>query len=71
MPDLSDKIEEVANGPASASGPAGSMSAQSIQGLIEADKYLAAKRAAAASGGSLLGRALRRTKVVMPSALGE
>lgn len=73
MPDLTDTIEEVAAGPASASGPAGSMSAQSLPGLIQADQYLAGKRAAAsaAGDGNFLGRVLRRAKVVLPDALGK
>lgn len=73
MADLTDKIEEVADGPASASGPAGSVSAQSIPNLIQADQYLAGKRAAAegAASGNFLARALRRAKVVPPSALGS
>lgn len=73
MPDLTDAIEEVAAGPASASGAAGSISQQSLQSLIEADRYLKGNEAATsgASAGNFLGRALRRARAVPPSALGE
>ena len=39
--DLEDKISEVAQGPAKASGDAGSVEQQNLKDLIEADKYLA------------------------------
>ena len=74
MPDdLSETIGDLASAPASMSGPAGSVSEQSLASVIEADRYLAAKRAAAAasSGGGFLRRAIRSAKVVPPSALGE
>lgn len=73
MPDLSEQIEDAANGPASASGPAGSVSAQPIDSLIKADQYLASKRAASegAAAGNFLARALRRARVALPDALGR
>lgn len=73
MADLSQKIENLANGPASVSGPAGSVSQQSVQSAIEADKYLASKQAAATAkaSGSPLSRILGRAKVTPPSALGH
>ncbi len=70
MADLTDTIEKVAAGPASASGAAGSMSQQPLGQLIEADRYLKGQEAAAAPA-SFLARTLRRAKVVPPSALGE
>lgn len=48
--DLEDTIEEVAAGPAEARDQNGSFRAQPLKDLVEADKYLAAKRAAASSG---------------------
>ena len=73
MADLTDKIEETADGPASASGPAGSVSTQPLTSLIEADRYLKETQSAAngAAAGNFLGRALRRAQVVPPSALGR
>lgn len=47
MPDLEDVIEEVAEGPAAASGEGQSYTAQSIPDLIKADQYLESKQAAA------------------------
>ena len=47
---LEDAIEENATGPKRASGDAGSVEQHSIRDLIEANKHLAAKKAAAAKG---------------------
>lgn len=71
--DLSETIETLATGPASASGPAGSVSQPSIDQVIKADQHLAGKRAAqaAAGDGGFLRRAIRSAKVVPPSALGR
>jgi len=40
MPDLSDEIEDVAEGPKSASGDAGSFEQHPLPDLIKADQYL-------------------------------
>lgn len=53
MSDLSAKIEDVANGPKKISGDAGSSEEHSLKELIEADRYLATKTAAAAGGTGL------------------
>lgn len=47
---LENKINEVANGPAKASGDAGSVEQQNLKDLIEADKYLANKSASRGRG---------------------
>jgi hypothetical protein len=43
--DLSDQIEQNASGPREARGDSGGMTQHSLRDQIEADKYLAAKRA--------------------------
>jgi hypothetical protein len=59
--DLDDVIRENAAGPASASGDSGSVTQHKIQDQIEADRYLAAKRAA-----NLPHRGLRFTRITPP-----
>lgn len=66
MPDLSERIEEVAAGPSSVSGDGHSVSQQSVGDLIAADKHLAAKSAAARAH-----MGLRFTKLVPPGARGS
>lgn len=62
MPDdLEETIRDNAQGPAKASGDAGSMEQHSLQDQIAADRYLNAKRAAKAK---TLG--LRVTKIIPP-----
>ena len=53
MADLSDEIEEAAQGPKSHTVDGESATARDIKDLIEADKYLAAKAAASKKGGGL------------------
>ena len=48
--DLSDIIQENANGPAKASGDAGSMEQHSLPDQIAADRYLESKKAARRKG---------------------
>lgn len=48
--DLDSTIRENAQGPAKASGDAGSMEQHSLADQIEADRYLAAKKAARSKG---------------------
>lgn len=60
--DLSAAIAENAAGPKSASGDSGSMSQHSLLDQIEADRYLASKRAA--SRRNSLG--IRHLKLVPP-----
>ena len=48
--DLEDAIRQNAQGPAKASGDAGSMEQHSLPDQIEADRYLAAKKAARSKG---------------------
>jgi len=48
--DLEQTIEENAAGPKKASGDAGSVEQHSLADQIEADKYLAAKKAARSKG---------------------
>ena len=48
--DLDETILENAQGPAKASGDAGSMEQHSLPDQIEADRYLAAKKAARSKG---------------------
>lgn len=69
MADLSDRIEALANGPASASVGDRSASAQSVASAIEADKYLAGKAVQAAGINPL--RMLKRSKAIPPSSLGS
>jgi hypothetical protein len=59
MADLSDKIEEVAEGPAEVSGDQGSVKSQDISKLIEADRYLATKTAMGTTN-----RGIRFTRMV-------
>ena len=61
MPDLEKSIRRNAKSPAKASGDAGSVEQHPLRDQIEADRYLASKRAARAKG---LG--LRRVKLVPP-----
>ncbi len=64
MPDdLEETIRDNAQGPAKASGDAGSVEQHSLQDQIAADRYLNAKRAAKAK---TLG--LRVTKIIPPGA---
>jgi len=48
--DLADTIEENAAGPKKASGDSGSVEQHPLADQIEADKYLAAKKAARSKG---------------------
>lgn len=66
MPDLSERIEDVAEGPASVSSDGATVAAHSLADLIEADKYLATKEAAAQ-----VHRGMRFTKLRMPGARGR
>ena len=59
--ELASKIDTVAQGPASVRTDAGEVVAQSIPDMIEADKYLAARNATAASN-----RGLRFNKIIPP-----
>lgn len=68
MPDFSERIESIANGPASASHGDRSASAQSIPAVIEADQYLAAKAAQAAGINPI--RLLKRSRAIPPGPLG-
>jgi len=61
--DLENKIRENAEGPAKASGDAGSVEQHSLPDQIEADRYLAAKEAAKKPH-----RGLRFSKFVPPGA---
>ena len=61
--DLEQTIRDNAQGPAKASGDSGSMEQHRLQDQIEADRYLASKKAAQSKG---LG--VRFTKVVPPGA---
>jgi hypothetical protein len=63
MPDLEDKIRENAEGPAKASGDAGSVEQHRLTEQIEADRYLASKEAAKQPR-----RGLRFSKFVPPGA---
>lgn len=62
--DQTDRIAEIIQGPASASGDQGSMTQQSARDVIEADKYMASK--AASRAGGLAG--VRMFSVRQPSA---
>lgn len=72
MPDLTDTIESVAGGPASASSDLGSAQAQDLSKLIEADKYLKGSTAltgSAANGGPKSGwGCVRMARAVPPGA---
>ena len=59
--ELANKIDTVAQGPASVRTDAGEVVAQSIPDMIEADKYLAARAAQAAGN-----RGLRFNKLIPP-----
>jgi hypothetical protein len=61
MADLEDKIRENAEGPAKASGDAGSVEQHKLAEQIEADRYLASKEAAKDKK-----RGLRFNKLVPP-----
>lgn len=61
---LDDKITEVANGPAKASGDAGAVEQHNLKDLIEADKHLAQKQAAKSKG---LG--IKRVQLIPPGAV--
>jgi hypothetical protein len=63
--DLSDAIESTARGPASVRTDAGEVTAQDLGAMIEADKYLAAKNAAA-GGQTTTRRGLRFNKLIPP-----
>lgn len=63
MPDLSETIEAVAADPLKAASDGQSAEQHPLPDLIEADRYLAAKAAAAAKGSGL-----RFTKLVPPGA---
>jgi hypothetical protein len=63
--DLADTIEQAAGTPESASADGTSAKARSIPDLIEADRYLASKRAAHADPR----KALTRVKIVPPGAV--
>lgn len=61
--DIEDKIRENAAGPAKVSGDAGSVEQHKLAEQIEADRYLASKKAAKKPN-----RGLRFTKLVPPGA---
>jgi hypothetical protein len=63
MPNLENKIRENAEGPAKASGDAGSVEQHPLPDQIEADRYLASKEAAKQPR-----RGLRFNKLVPPGA---
>lgn len=64
MPDdLEDNIRNNAKAPAKASGDAGSVEQHDLKDQIEADRYLASKRAAKSKN-----RGLRFNKIVPPGA---
>jgi hypothetical protein len=63
---LDDAIRENAAGPKRAQGDAGSVEQHGLKDQIEADRYLASKRAAAKPA-----RAIRLTRLVPPGAAGE
>jgi hypothetical protein len=64
MPDdLEDNIRNNAKAPAKASGDAGSVEQHNLKDQIEADKYLASKRATQTKN-----RGLRFNKIVPPGA---
>jgi hypothetical protein len=59
MADLSDQINSTAAGPAHAAGDAGEMTAQPLQALIQADRYLSAK-----AGLTTKRRGVRYSKII-------
>jgi len=59
--DLASKIDTVAQGPKRVRTDAGEVESQSLADMIEADKYLAARSATAASN-----RGLRFNKLIPP-----
>jgi hypothetical protein len=59
--EIRDKISEVAQGPAAVRTDAGEVTAQDIESMIAADKYLAAKAAM-----SRANRGLRINKLLPP-----
>ena len=61
--DLTEQIEETAQGPAAVTTDGLSVQAQPLPDLVEADRYLATKAAAGSRG-----RGLRITKLVPPGA---
>lgn len=61
--DLEDSIRDNAKAPAKASGDAGSVEQHNLKDQIEADKYLASKRATQNKN-----RGLRFNKIVPPGA---
>ena len=61
---LDDKIQEVASGPAKASGDAGSVDQHKLKDLVEADKHLSQKEAAKSRG---LG--IKRVQLIPPGAV--
>jgi len=63
--DLEQKIRDAAAGPARASNETGSVDQQPLSALVEADRYLASKDAAANPR-----KSLRFTKLVPPGAGG-
>jgi len=70
MPEPTDNLEQVirdnAAGPKRAQGDAGSVDQHALRDQIDADRYLASKRAAARPA-----RAIRMTRLVPPGATGE
>lgn len=61
--DLEQTIRDNAEGPSEARGDSGSMKQHSLQDQIEADRYLASKKAAKSKS-----RGLRFTKIAPPGA---
>lgn len=64
--ELASKIDTVAQGPASVSTDAGTVTAQSIPDMIAADKYLASRQAVA---GGNTHRGLRFNKLIPPGSV--
>ena len=61
MPDLEDTIRENAEGPAEAHGDSGGMKQHKLSDLIDADRYLASKKAANSKN-----RGIRLSKLIPP-----
>lgn len=61
--DLEDEIAENAEGPKRVKGDMGEVEQHSLRDQIEADKYLAAKKAAKKAGGGM-----KITKLIPPGA---
>jgi hypothetical protein len=61
MADIKDKIQSTAEGPAEVSSDQGTVKAQPIKDLIEADRYLKSQANAANPFGCL-----RRARIVLP-----